>query len=124
MPGRSHLSVSLTVSGAKFVGGYQCKILDIYYWYILLVYTRKEAPKVQTAKLFMNGRSQAVRLPKGFRFEGEEVFVKKVGNAVVLLPSRGSWEALYESLPAFSGDFMEERGQPTREQERPEAPFG
>jgi len=79
---------------------------------------------VQTAKLFMNGRSQAVRLPKGFRFEGEEVFVKKVGNAVVLLPSRGSWEALYESLPAFSEDFMEERGQPTREQERPEAPFG
>ena len=78
---------------------------------------------MQTAKLFMNGRSQAVRLPKGFRFEGEEVFVKKVGNTVVLLPSRGSWEALYESLTAFSEDFMEERGQPSGEQERAEAPF-
>jgi antitoxin VapB len=78
---------------------------------------------VQTAKLFMNGRSQAVRLPKGFRFEGEEVFVKKVGNAVVLLPRRDSWETLYESLSAFSEDFMEERGQPSREQERAEAPF-
>ena len=53
---------------------------------------------METAKLFMNGRSQAVRLPKGFRFEGEEVFVKKVGNAVVLLPRQRSWETLYESL--------------------------
>ena len=78
---------------------------------------------METAKLFMNGRSQAVRLPKGFRFEGEEVFVKKVGNAVVLLPRRDSWETLYESLEAFSEDFMEERGQPTGEQVRAEGPF-
>ncbi len=78
---------------------------------------------MRTAKLFMNGRSQAVRLPKDFRFEGEEVFVKKVGNAVVLLPRWGSWETLYESLPGFSEDFMEERGQPSREQERAEAAF-
>ncbi len=78
---------------------------------------------MRTAKLFMNGRSQAVRLPKGFRFEGEEVFVKKVGNAVVLLPQRGSWETLYESLSVFSDDFMEEREQPSREQERAETPF-
>ena len=78
---------------------------------------------MQTAKLFMNGRSQAVRLPKGFRFEGEEVFVKKVGNAVVLLPRRHSWEALYGSLESFSEDFMEGRGQPSGEQERAEAAF-
>jgi antitoxin VapB len=78
---------------------------------------------LQTAKLFMNGRSQAVRLPKGFRFEGEEVFVKRVGSAVVLLPREHSWETLYGSLGAFSEDFMEERGQPSSEQERAEAPF-
>ncbi len=78
---------------------------------------------MKTAKLFMNGRSQAVRLPKGFRFEGGEVFVKKVGNAVLLLPHRHSWEALYESLEAFSEDFMEKRGQPTGEQARTEASF-
>lgn len=78
---------------------------------------------IETAKLFMNGRSQAVRLPKGFRFEGEEVFVKKVGNAVVLLPRQRSWETLYESLGSFSEDFMEERGQPVGGQERAEAPF-
>ncbi len=78
---------------------------------------------METAKLFMNGRSQAVRLPKGFRFEGEEVFVKKVCNAFVLLPRRHSWEALYGSLGSFSGDFMEGRGQPADKQERAEAAF-
>ena len=78
---------------------------------------------MQTAKLFMNGRSQAVRLPKGFRFEGEEVLVKKVGDAVVLLPLRHSWETLYGSLSAFTDDFMDDRGQPSGEQGRAEAPF-
>lgn len=74
------------------------------------------------AKLFMNGRSQAVRLPREYRFEGEEVFVKRVGNAVVLLPRRESWRTLYESLGEFSEDFMEDRGQPTS-QVRDEDPF-
>ncbi len=78
---------------------------------------------METAKLFMNGRSQAVRLPKGFRFEGEEVFVKRVGNAVVLLPRRHSWETLFGSLGSFSDDFMEDRGQPAVEQEHAWAPF-
>lgn len=67
---------------------------------------------MEKAKLFMNGRSQAVRLPKGFRFEGEEVFVKKVGDAVVLLPRSDSWRTLYEGLESFSEDFMQERAQP------------
>jgi antitoxin VapB len=92
-----------------------------------LVYTtgiyQRGGDTVETAKLFMNGRSQAVRLPKGFRFEGEEVFVKKVGNAVVLLPRQRSWETLYESLGSFSEDFMEKRGQPVAGQERSEDPF-
>ncbi|MBA2692906.1 MAG: antitoxin [Rubrobacter sp.] len=67
---------------------------------------------MDTAKLFRSGRSQAVRLPKEYRFEGEEVFVKRVGSAVVLLPREDSWRTLYESLDSFSEDFMEERGQP------------
>lgn len=78
---------------------------------------------METAELFMDGRSQAVRLPEGFRFEGEEVFVKRVGNAVVLLPQRESWRTLYESLEHFSEDFMEEREQPSS-QVRDEDPFG
>ena len=77
---------------------------------------------VKTAKLFNNGRSQAVRLPKEFRFEGDEVYIKRVGNAVVLLPHQDSWQGLYESLERFSEDFMEDREQPAWEEER-ESPF-
>ena len=60
---------------------------------------------MQTAKLFKNGQSQAVRLPKEFRFEGEKVYLKKIGNAVVLLPEKNSWKPLFESLDEFSEDF-------------------
>lgn len=67
---------------------------------------------METAKLFRNGQSQAVRLPKSFRFEGEQVFIKRVGNAVVLIPYQDSWETLFESLDQFSDDFMQERDQP------------
>lgn len=67
---------------------------------------------VKTARLFRNGQSQAVRLPKEFRFEGDFVYVKKSGAAVVLLPAKGIWDPLIESLDKFSDDFMSERGQP------------
>ena len=67
---------------------------------------------MKTAKLFKNGQSQAVRLPKEFRFENDHVYVKKYGNAVMLIPAKGSWEALFKSLDKFSPDFMSERKQP------------
>jgi len=67
---------------------------------------------MKTAKIFRNGQSQAVRLPKEYRFEGDYVFVKKSGNAVVLLPAKGIWSSLVESLDKFSEDFMTERRQP------------
>jgi len=67
---------------------------------------------MKTAKLFQNGQSQAVRLPKEFRFEDDHVFIKKTGNVVVLIPAKGSWESLYNSLNKFSDDFMTERKQP------------
>ena len=67
---------------------------------------------MKTAKLFRNGQSQAVRLPKEFRFEGEEVFIKRSGNVVLLIPATHSWDALFGSLDKFSADFMEERSQP------------
>lgn len=72
---------------------------------------------MKTAKLFKNGESQAVRLPKEFRFTGEQVFIKRVGNAVVLFPKVGSWDTLIESLNKFPPDFMSNREQP-REAER------
>lgn len=67
---------------------------------------------MNTAKLFMNGRSQAVRLPREFRFDGDEVFIKKVGDAVILIPYHAPWKALVDSLQLFSADFMEDREQP------------
>jgi antitoxin VapB len=77
---------------------------------------------METAKLFQNGKSQAVRLPKKYRFPGEKVLIKRIGNAVVLLPYQNSWETLFESLEQFSDDFMsDDRGQ-LEEQER-ESPF-
>ncbi len=72
---------------------------------------------METAKLFQNGKSQAVRLPKKYRFPGDKVLIKRVGNAVVLLPYEDSWETLFDSLEQFSDDFMSERQQP-EEQER------
>ncbi len=67
---------------------------------------------LETAKLFTNGRSQAVRLPKEFRFEGTQVFIKRVGQAVVLLPYHDPWQTLFDSLDLFTDDFMSTRQQP------------
>jgi antitoxin VapB len=64
------------------------------------------------AKIFKNGSSQAVRLPKEFRFEGEEVYIKKTGNTIQLIPMADSWDALFSSLDQFSDDYMQERQQP------------
>ncbi len=70
---------------------------------------------METAKLFANGKSQAVRLPKEYRFRGDRVFIKRMGNAVVLIPYQDSWRTLIESLELFSADFMETREQPPAE---------
>ncbi len=67
---------------------------------------------METAKLFQNGSSQAVRLPKEFRFRGDRVYIKKLGDAVILLPVRNSWQLLTASLALFTSDFMQEREQP------------
>lgn len=70
---------------------------------------------MKTAKLFQNGQSQAVRLPKEFRFEGDEVFIKKSGSAVVLIPLVDSWDSLFVSLDKFTKDYMPDRNQPKQQ---------
>lgn len=70
---------------------------------------------MKTAKLFHNGQSQAVRLPKEFRFEGDEVIIKRSGNAVVLIPANHSWDSLVSSLDKFSIDYMDNRNQPDQQ---------
>ena len=66
--------------------------------------------------IYTNGKSQAVQLPKEFRFEGKEVFIKRLGNTVVLIPkSQNTLETWFLSLKNFSEDFMEERVQPPQQ---------
>jgi len=70
---------------------------------------------MKTAKIFRNGQSQAIRLPKEFRFEGEEVFIKKMGELTVLIPKKNPWQSLINSIAKFSDDFMEAREQPKQQ---------
>ena len=72
---------------------------------------------MQTARLFTNGNSQAVRLPKEFRFEGDEVVIKKVGNAVILLPKIYAYQDLKALLDEI-GPLDLERQQPEIDQRR------
>lgn len=73
---------------------------------------------MKTAKLFINGRSQAVRLPKEFQFTGKDVLIQKVGDAVILLPRDKSWEVFLHGLNNFTEDFMEEGRDQGKNQKR------
>ncbi|MFQ6614725.1 MAG: antitoxin [Fidelibacterota bacterium] len=70
---------------------------------------------METAKIFSNGRSQAVRLPRKYRFDDREVYIKRLGNTVILIPKDRPWENLVNSLKAFSKDYLADRNQPTLE---------
>jgi antitoxin VapB len=67
---------------------------------------------VATAKVFMNGASQAVRLPKEFRFDADEVCVKRIGSAVLLFPKDAAWGLMADTLGKADDDFMAQRNQP------------
>ncbi len=71
---------------------------------------------MDTAKLFQSGRSQAVRLPKQYRFEGKEVAIKRLGSAVLLLPLDDPWQLMTEALEEFEPDFVISRDQPPQQQ--------
>ena len=73
-----------------------------------------------TAKIFQNGRSQAVRLPKEYRFDDSEVLTHKVGDIVMLIPKtqEESWNMLLTSLDLFSDDFMADGRENSCPQER------
>ena len=76
---------------------------------------------METAKLFANGRSQAVRLPKAYRFEGNEVYIKKIAEGVLLIPkNRSIWDTWTQNLMKYEEPFVEERNQPKTSQERAE----
>ena len=71
-----------------------------------------------TAKLFENGRSQAVRLPKEYRFSGNEVSINKIGDVVILMPQDNKWAGFMESLELFTDDFMKDGREQPENQER------
>lgn len=72
---------------------------------------------MEEARLFKNGQSQAVRLPKRYRFRGAAVYIRKLGKAVLLIPKDAPWESMSKACPKFTNDFMQERHQGTQERE-------
>lgn len=74
---------------------------------------------MKTAKIFRNGQSQAIRLPKEFRVTGSQILIKKQGKFIILIPlEENPWETFFDNLHAFSNDFMLERNQPSDQQKR------
>jgi antitoxin VapB len=94
-----------------------CPANDIYHWNIS---TRLE---METAKIFWSGRSQAVRLPKEFRFEGEEVRIRRRGRLVILEPIAEDWDWLDRLVGSVDEDFEKAASEEPRPQERPELDF-
>lgn len=73
---------------------------------------------MKTAKLFQNGQSQAVRLPKECRFTGSEVAINQIGNIVILMPKDDKWSGFLDSLGMATDDFMEDGRMEPENQER------
>jgi antitoxin VapB len=73
---------------------------------------------VTTAKLFRNGASQAIRLPKEFRFRGKEVVIKRLGSAVLIFSKDKAWDLMHEAIGQADEDFMGDRNQPAKAEER------
>lgn len=82
-----------------------------YHWY-----PPRDTRAMDTARLFQSGRSQAVRLPKAYRFSGTEVIVKHFGNGVLLLPIEDPWQTLEAGLATFEPGFLLSRDQPEQQQ--------
>ncbi|MFH1288025.1 MAG: type II toxin-antitoxin system VapB family antitoxin [bacterium] len=66
---------------------------------------------LSTAKIFVNGRSQAIRLPKEYRFDGDEVYINKIDDVVIIMPKKNPWVNLLKSLNKFTDDFLRDRNQ-------------
>lgn len=63
----------------------------------------------QIAKVFMNGRSQAVRLPKEFRFDTEEVYITRQGSNILISAKKPTWDDFFDTVSVFDDDFMNDR---------------
>ena len=88
----------------------------------IVVYTmcERKVINMMTAKVFQNGRSQAIRLPKECRFSSDEVMVNKIGEIVILLPKHNKWDSFMRAIDMFSDDFMADGRASDMVQEREE----
>ena len=75
--------------------------------YTALHYIAGNVMKWVTSKVFVSGRSQAVRIPKDFRFDTDEVYIEQRGNQLVLTPKPRSWNDYFQHARRFSTDFPE-----------------
>lgn len=73
---------------------------------------------METAKVFENGRSQAVRLPKKFRFDVDEVVVQQLGAALLLVPKEALWQTFMDGVEGFTGDVFENGREQGAQEER------
>lgn len=72
---------------------------------------------MQSATVITCGESQSVELPRGFQIDGAEVFVKRLGNSILLLPKNTDpWDLMSQSLDQFTDDFMDDRAQPSQQE--------
>ena len=86
---------------------------DIYHDIIHLL----EVLLMTTGKVFMTGRSQAVRLPKEYRFDDDEVILNKIGDVLIVIPKNKAKEIFLSSLDQFSDDYMSDgRNQPSQQE--------
>ena len=82
---------------------------------------KKRIESTKTTTVFMNGQTEAVRIPKEFRIGGKKVYIKKRGNCIILIPIPDDpWKLFFESLGEFSDDFMENGREILPDQEREE----
>lgn len=70
---------------------------------------------MNTVKIFKNGRSQAIRLPKEYRLKGKEAYINKMGDVIIIMPKEANWQTLFTSLGQFTDDIFEQREQPELE---------
>ncbi len=73
---------------------------------------------MDTAKVFKSGRSQAVRLPKEYRFSRDEVAISRLGETVLLFPKNKAWDVMSQAVAEFTPDYMSDRAQPTKADRR------
>lgn len=75
---------------------------------------------MELAKIFENGRSQAIRLPKKYRFSGDEVIIQKLGEAIMLIPKDAVWQTFLNGLNSFTDDFLSDGREAEHTAEREE----